>query len=120
VEEMPDEKGRPLGTKVFRPEQLYKIRRGIAPDLLAYFGNLAWRSAGTVGTGSIYTFENDTGPDDANHGQFGVFIAKPAAGKSVKLEGLDIQDIAPTILRLFELPIPADMEGKAIEAAVQG
>jgi predicted AlkP superfamily phosphohydrolase/phosphomutase len=109
-----------LGTKVHKPEQLYKVSRGVAPDLLAYFGNLAWRSAGTVGLGSIYTFENDTGPDDANHGQYGIFIAKPAAAKSVKLEGIEIQDIAPTILRLFKLPIPADMEGKVIEAAVQG
>jgi predicted AlkP superfamily phosphohydrolase/phosphomutase len=120
LEAMPDEKGKPLGTKVFRPEQLYQVRRGIAPDLLAYFGNLAWRSAGSVGLGSIYTFENDTGPDDANHAQFGIFIAKAAAGTSVKLEGLDIQDVAPTILRLFDLPIPADMEGKVIQAAVQG
>jgi bisphosphoglycerate-independent phosphoglycerate mutase (AlkP superfamily) len=37
----------------------------------------------------------------------------------VKLEGLEIQDVAPTILRLFDLPIPADMEGKVIQAAVQ-
>lgn len=120
LEAMPDEKGKLLGTKVFKAEQLYKIKRGIAPDLFAYFGNLAWRSAGTVGSGSIYTFENDTGPDDANHGQYGVFIAKPATGNSVKLEGIEIQDIAPTILRLFELPIPTDMEGKVIQAAVQG
>ena len=120
LEAMPDEKGKPLGTKVFKPEQLYKIRRGVAPDLFAYFGNLAWRSAGMLGLGSIYTFENDTGPDDANHGQYGVFIAKSPEGKSVKLEGIGIQDVAPTILRLFDLPIPADMEGKVIEAAVQG
>jgi predicted AlkP superfamily phosphohydrolase/phosphomutase len=122
LEAMTDEKGRPLGTKVFKPEQLYKIRRGVAPDLFAYFGNLAWRSAGSVGLGSIYTYENDTGPDDANHGQFGVFIAKPASGipGAGRLEGLEIQDIAPTILQLFDLPIPADMEGKVIRAALQG
>lgn len=89
----------------------------MAPDLMVYFGNLAWRSAGTVGRNSIHTFENDTGPDDANHGQYGVFIAKPIGGKpgAGRLEGLQIQDIAPTILRLFDLPIPAGMEGKAIE-----
>lgn len=118
LEAMPDEKGRPLGTKVHRPEELYKVTRGVAPDLLAYFGNLAWRSASTVGSGSIYTFENDTGPDDANHGQYGVFIARPAPGKRSigNLEGLQIQDIAPTVLRLLDVPVPADMEGKAIEA----
>ena len=41
LEAMPDEKGKPLGTKVYRPEELYNVRRGVAPDLLAYFGNLA-------------------------------------------------------------------------------
>jgi predicted AlkP superfamily phosphohydrolase/phosphomutase len=116
LEAMPDDKGIPLGTKVFKPEQLYKIRRGMAPDLLAYFGNLAWRSAGTVGSGSIYSFENDTGPDDANHSPHGIFIAKPAGNLtgSGKLEGLNIQDIAPTILHLFGSPIPDEMEGKVI------
>ena len=119
LEAIPDEKGKPLGTKVHKPEELYKIRRGVAPDLFAYFGNLAWRSAGTVGLGSIYTFENDTGPDDANHAQYGVFIARPASGKPGvgQVEGLQIQDIAPTILQLFDLPIPAEMEGKVIQAA---
>ena len=117
IEAIPDEKGRPISTKVFRPEELYQTRNGVAPDLMVYFGNLAWRSAGTVGRNSIHTFENDTGPDDANHGQYGVFIAKPTGGKpgAGRLEGLQIQDIAPTILRLFDLPIPAGMEGKAIE-----
>jgi predicted AlkP superfamily phosphohydrolase/phosphomutase len=119
LEAMPDEKGKPLGTRVFKPEQLYRIRRGVAPDLFAYFGNLAWRSAGTIGSGSIYTFENDTGPDDANHGQYGIFIAKPAGGTpgAGKLEGLNIQDIAPTVLSLFELPVPTEMEGKVIQFA---
>jgi predicted AlkP superfamily phosphohydrolase/phosphomutase len=117
LEAMPDDTGEPLGTKVFRPEDLYKVSRGVVPDLFVYFGNLAWRSAGTVGLGSIYTHENDTGPDDANHGQDGIFIARPSFGKPGRgrLEGLQIQDIAPTILNLFGLAIPTEMEGKVIE-----
>jgi predicted AlkP superfamily phosphohydrolase/phosphomutase len=120
IEAIPDEKGRPIGTKVFRPEDLYKVRNGVAPDLLVYFGNLAWRSAGTVGWDSIHTFENDTGPDDANHGAYGIFVAMPAGGKvgRVKLSGLQIQDIAPTILKILDLPIPDDMEGKVISEAI--
>jgi predicted AlkP superfamily phosphohydrolase/phosphomutase len=87
---------------------------------MVYFGNLAWRSAGTVGRGSIYTFENDTGPDDANHGQYGIFIARPSAGKGGQsLLGLEIQDIAPTVLKILDVPIPNDMEGKVIQAAVR-
>ena len=35
----------------------------------------AWRSVGTVGgEEGIHTFENDTGPDDANHAQDGLMI----------------------------------------------
>jgi predicted AlkP superfamily phosphohydrolase/phosphomutase len=120
IEAIPDEKGNPIGTKVFRPEEFYRIRNGVAPDLMVYFGNLAWRSAGTVGRNSIHTFENDTGPDDANHSQYGIFIASRAKTKEggEELQGLEIQDMAPTILRILDLPIPADMEGRVIEAAI--
>jgi predicted AlkP superfamily phosphohydrolase/phosphomutase len=118
IEAIPGPDGNSIGTKVLRPEELYKFRNGIAPDLMAYFGNLAWRSAGTVGRSSIYTFENDTGPDDANHGQYGIFIVRPTGSRaSEKLAGLEIQDVAPTILRILDVPIPGDMEGKVIEEA---
>jgi bisphosphoglycerate-independent phosphoglycerate mutase (AlkP superfamily) len=44
---------------------------------------------------------------------------KPAGAENGtgRLEGLEIRDMAPTILNLFGLPIPADMEGKVISAA---
>jgi predicted AlkP superfamily phosphohydrolase/phosphomutase len=119
IEAIPDEKGRPIGTKVFKPEQLYRVRNGVAPDLLVYFGDLAWRASGSVGLNCIHTFENDTGPDDANHSQYGIFISKPGGSRTGvgRLEGLEIQDMAPTILNLFGLPIPPDMEGRVIAAA---
>jgi predicted AlkP superfamily phosphohydrolase/phosphomutase len=118
IEAIPGPDGNSIGTRVLRPEDLYKFRNGLAPDLMVYFGNLAWRSAGTVGRSSIYTFENDTGPDDANHGQHGIFIARPPAGRNgQKLSNLEIQDVAPTILRILDVPIPDDMEGKVIEEA---
>ena len=42
------------------------------PDLIVYFGNLTWRSIGSVGDGRIHVRENDTGPDDANHAKNGI------------------------------------------------
>ena len=118
IEAIPDPDGNSIGTRVLRPEDLYKFRNGVAPDLMVYFGNLAWRSAGTVGRSSIYTFENDTGPDDANHGQHGMFIVRPVRPNSgQKVHGLEIQDIAPTILQILGIPIPEDMEGKVIPEA---
>jgi predicted AlkP superfamily phosphohydrolase/phosphomutase len=117
---IPDEKGHEIGTQVFRPEQLYKEVRGVPPDLIVYFGNLYWRSVGTIGNGKIHTFENDTGPDGANHAENGIFLLR-RAGDGIpggrRIEGLRIIDIAPTILQLFGLPIPEDMEGRAVTAA---
>jgi predicted AlkP superfamily phosphohydrolase/phosphomutase len=119
IEAIPGPDGNSIGTRVLRPEDLYKFRNGVAPDLMVYFGDLAWRSAGTVGRNSIYTFENDTGPDDANHGQHGIFIVRPTVPKSgEKLQGLEIQDIAPTVLRILDVPIPDDMEGAVIQEAI--
>lgn len=71
---LPDDQGRPLGTLVYRPEEIYTAVRGFPPDLIALFGGLAWRSVGSVGRPSVYTFDNDTGPDDCNHAQFGAYV----------------------------------------------
>ena len=78
---------------------------------------LSLPSVGSVGDGKIHTFENDTGPDGANHAENGIFLFRPAAGGMPggrRLDGLRITDVAPTILGLFGLPIPLDMEGKFI------
>jgi predicted AlkP superfamily phosphohydrolase/phosphomutase len=114
LEALGDEEGRPIGTRVFRPRDLYHEVNGVAPDLIAYFGGLTWRSIGSVGDGRIHVRENDTGPDDANHAKEGLFIfagpgmprEAPAAPK--------LFDIAPTVLRLFGQPVPADMQGRAL------
>jgi predicted AlkP superfamily phosphohydrolase/phosphomutase len=116
IEAIPDAEGRPINTKVHFPQQLYHERKGVPPDLLIYFGNLAWRSVGSIGAGRIHTFDNDTGPDDANHAQHGIFVMhdpqKPGRGK--QLQGMNLVDVAPTVLRSFDLPIPDWMIGKSV------
>lgn len=117
IEAIPDEKGNPIGTKVFRPQDVYREVRGIPPDLIVYFGNLDWRSAGTIGNPSIHIFENDTGPDDANHDQEGLFILyDPRSNERGELKGISLYDVAPTVLERLGLPIPKDMIGKPIHA----
>jgi predicted AlkP superfamily phosphohydrolase/phosphomutase len=102
LEAMSGPDGAPLGTKVLKPQGVYPEVRGVAPDLLVYFGDLAWRSVGAVGTGSVYTYENDIGPDGANHDRNGVFVMKGAPGQpSGAVEGLNLVDVGPTILSLF-------------------
>lgn len=119
LEALPGLDGKPMGTRVYRPEDLWLQQNGIPPDLVVYFGNLGWRSNGTIGSGAILSFENDTGPDDANHSQYGLFIAAGPGFLPGRVTGLDIYDVAPTILQLFELPVPAWMRGHAISGNVR-
>jgi len=116
LEAITDEQGINIGTKVYKPEEIYSEVRRIPPDLIVYFGNLSWRSVGSIGLGSILTFENDTGPDDANHDTHGIFIMKGTNVKARGLrEGLNLLDVAPTVLNLMGVEVPGDMEGRVIE-----
>jgi predicted AlkP superfamily phosphohydrolase/phosphomutase len=116
LESIPAPDGRNIGTVAFRAEKIYKEVKGIPPDLVVYFGNLDWRAVGSLGLSDIYTFENDTGPDDANHAQQGMYIlhdpANQAGGKRLDAQ---IMDIAPTVLDLMGLPVPRDMNGNVIK-----
>ncbi|MBL8165603.1 MAG: alkaline phosphatase family protein [Anaerolineae bacterium] len=112
---IPGPEGERLNTTAFKPETIYQEVRGVAPDLLVYFGDLHWRAVGTLGHGRHYTFENDTGPDDANHAVNGMFILHdPQARGLGQVSGRQLMDIAPTLLERLGLPIPAEMQGRVI------
>ena len=97
--------------------------------MIIYFGDLYWRSIGSVGgSKTICADENDTGPDDANHAQYGIFIMSPSpltlspqgrgegegeAGE--KRNGLHLMDVAPTILNYMGIEVPDNMEGRIIK-----
>lgn len=116
LEALPNHEGKPMQTKVVRPEDVYPICENIPPDLFVYFDDLNWRSVGSIGLNEIYTFENDTGPDDANHDWHGIFLMqRPTDETSVNRTDLDIKDVAPTILHYMDQVIPQDMEGKVIK-----
>ena len=88
-------------THVYYPENIYPVTRGDKPDIMVYFDDMYWRSAGTLGYPTPYLLENDTGPDDAVHALHGVFaLHLPGMTQSKHVE-LSIYDFAPTILKLF-------------------
>jgi predicted AlkP superfamily phosphohydrolase/phosphomutase len=115
IEAITDEKGCRIGTEAFKPQDLYRQVKGVPPDLVVYFGKLAWRSVGTVGLRTVHTFENDTGPDDANHDKEGIFILSgPDVPPGKPWHQGQLMDIAPTLLQLFGMDVPADMQGKPL------
>lgn len=103
-----DPEGRNIGSVAYRPEEIYpRGTRGNPPDLTVYFGNLAWRSVGSVGLRTVHTFENDTGPDEANHDRHALFIANRTVVDRLGAspgprDGLRISEIASLVLRLFD------------------
>lgn len=112
---IPGANGERLNTSVFKPEAIYREVCNVAPDLLVYFGNLHWRSVGTIGHGKHYTFENDTGPDDANHAVNGMFLLyEPGQKGAGCVFGQQLMDIAPTLLDRLGLNIPSEMQGSVI------
>ena len=119
LEALGDPEGRPIGTRVLKPEQLYRTIRGAAPpDLFVYFGDLRWRSVGHRRDRSDPHVRERHRPrrrqprprwpadrDRARH-----------RARRGRCAGMQLMDVTPTILRLFGLEVPADLQGNVLEA----
>jgi predicted AlkP superfamily phosphohydrolase/phosphomutase len=107
-----------VGARAHRPRDLYRAVRGVPPDLIVYFGDLKWRSLGSVGWRETTAVEED-GLDGANHDWNGIFAMRPAGMRAGgrQLSGLRLIDIAPTILSSMQIARPDDIIGRPIEGA---
>ena len=118
-ETITDPNGLAIGTQVFKPDQIYREVRGIAPDLIVHFGGLSWRASGGVGYPALHIFEDETGADDSNHAQHGSFVlVAPGNPLSGEVEGARLLDIAPTLLDLGGYDIPPSMQGRSLVAGL--
>jgi len=77
---------------------------------MIYLDCLNYRSAGTVGYQTLFLSGNDTGPDDAVHSPEGVFLLYDPKKRYGRIN-LSLYKIAPTILHLMGVSVPADMRG---------
>ncbi|MFM1802584.1 MAG: hypothetical protein RJA81_1936 [Planctomycetota bacterium] len=112
LEQLNGPDGKMMGNTVHRPQELYKTVNGIAPpDLIAYFGHLGWRSVGLVGLNDIFTSENDTGPDLANHDFQGCWIANgPNIDPCLEpLQDLHLIQFTATVLDYFGVKRPVNL-----------
>src|SRR5450432_841820 len=119
LERLADDKGQPMHSLVFKPKELYKNVRNVAPDLMVHFGGLYWRSIGSVGHGAIHVQESETGLDGCNPAQYGMFVlAAPNLPLSGEYEGARLLDIAPTLLNLAGYETPETMQGRSLVAGM--
>ncbi|MCI4368520.1 MAG: alkaline phosphatase family protein [Thermoplasmata archaeon] len=104
--------GHPMATRILDPKVIYREVRGDPPDLMVYFDELKWRSAGTMGYPTHFLMENDTGPDDAVHGFDGVFVIHdPRHPEERELPTQRILDVTPTLLTLMGEAVPPKLQG---------
>ncbi len=103
-----------IDIEVLKKEEIYKgpfTKRG--PDLFFIMNNFRYIAARYFEFGSPKLF----GPPHRNlsgsHRMNGIFIAY---GKEIKKGGINpsLIDIAPTILHMLNVPIPKEMDGKAL------
>jgi predicted AlkP superfamily phosphohydrolase/phosphomutase len=112
---MPGPDGGPLGTRVMRPEQIYPEVAGFPPDLVVYAGNLRYRALATLGLGQgLFTVDNDTGPDHANHAEHGIVMLHGMGVDPGRRDDLSIYDISPTLHEYFGLGDQPALGGRPI------
>lgn len=115
LEAIPGPDGRPMGNQIFKPEEIYRSVRNVAPDLLVAFGGGHWKAIGGVGHRLLHHRENDDGPDDGDPSQQGAFIiAAPQVYPQGMVEGVHLLDIAPTLLELGGHDRPPSMRGRSL------
>lgn len=107
--------GETWDTKVFEPEEKYDVVNGDISDLFVYFDDLNWRAAGTLGYGTMYLLENDTGPDDAVHDYDGIYVLYRKGKKVGKIFNETIYNVMPTMLDVFSVRKITGLKGKVME-----
>lgn len=117
LERLKDKNGKKIVKKVWRREEIYKGKYlNQAPDLIIDQARNVHISGG-IGARDI--FENQK-KWLAENKKEGLFLAwGPAIKKGQVVKNAQILDLAPTILYLFGLPIPKDMDGKILKSILK-
>lgn len=111
--------GGTMPVRALDPREVYASVQGDPPDLMLYFDELRWRSAGTMGHPGLFLPHNDTGPDDAVHSFEGVFLLyDPRRPLGRDHATYQIRDMTPTLLALLGERSPAHIQGVAMPGAV--
>ena len=101
--------------EVLKPEDLYNCQRNDHPNMpdLMLIPNTGLAVVRKIRGRSAVNWELD-GRLGGTHRVEGIFIANgPKIKPNVQITA-DIADITPTLLAMLGLPVPADMEGKAL------
>jgi predicted AlkP superfamily phosphohydrolase/phosphomutase len=115
LEAATDAQGRPLGTLVFEPEQIYKSVQKAAPDLIVQFGGMSRRAIDSVGHDALHLEPREIEDAGCNAAPRGAFVlAVPGVPGLGPVEGASVLDFAPTLLQLGGLERSPDLQGRSL------
>lgn len=116
LESLRDAGGRPLHPLIFKPSQIYRQTRNIAPDLIVQLDEGRCSVVGSVGHPDVYVQQMSEGGTPATPGLF--VLTAPNCPLSGVVEGAHLLDMAPTLLDLGGYEIPASMQGRSLVAGM--
>lgn len=105
------ETGKKLRVDAFKKSEVYHGEFiGEAPDVVYSIEDWDYIPK-TALSGKVFKNPRDPG----NHKQYGVFIASGKDIKSGEIKNAEFIDIAPTILKMYGIKKPEDMDGKILD-----
>ena len=108
--------GKEVEVQIYEPQKLYPGEKAsLLPDIIFTINN--WRCVIIEDTFDRPLFEEKpfSTRHTGSHRLNGIFLAYGLGiKKGHKLEGAKIYDITPTILHIFGLPIPNDIDGRVL------
>jgi len=111
-----DDIGKKVEVQIYEPRKIYSGEKlQFLPDIIFTINN--WRCVIVEDSLDRPLFEEKpfSTRHTGSHRLNGIFLAYgPGIKKGYKIENAKIYDIAPTILHMFGLPIPNDMNGKVL------
>jgi len=117
LESLSDTGGQPLRARVFKPAELYREVRNVAPDLMVQLAEGRWSSLESVGHPGLFV---ENMPEGCTPGGPGAFVLTASNSPlSGTYEGARLLDMAPTLLDLAGYEIPATMQGRSLVAGME-
>jgi predicted AlkP superfamily phosphohydrolase/phosphomutase len=109
------ETGEPLVERVLEREDLYDGPHAhLAPDLTVVLRDWRYRTIGLHDFTTNKVIAPSFGPT-GDHRMDGMLVASGTAFRNGSApEGATLMDIAPTVLHLLGVPVPADMDGRVL------
>jgi predicted AlkP superfamily phosphohydrolase/phosphomutase len=110
--------GKVIFDLIYKREEIYSGRfEGLAPDLVFLDGSMNYMAHRVFEFGSRKMIAPDPIYSGSHHMQ-GIFVAHgPDIARGQRLDGLQILDLAPTVLHMMGVPVPSLMDGRVIVEA---